>query len=140
MPRSVLIDAGPLVAYLKVDDEFHEWAKAQFGRFPGFDTCDAVLAEACARLNYYGLDQRLVIDLLATKILRVEFDSNKEAGRVSRLMKKYADLPMDFADACLVTMTEKVADSLVITLDAKDFSVYRRHEREVVPFLAPRKK
>ena len=110
-----------------------------FSHFSSFATCDAVLTEVCARLNYYGLDQSLVIDLLATKILRVEFDSNREAGRVSRLMKKYADLPMDFADACLVTMTEKVSDSLVITLDAKDFSVYRRHEREVVPFLAPRK-
>jgi len=36
-------------------------------------------------------------------------------------------------------MTEHVADSLVVTLDARDFSVYRRHERQVVPFLAPSK-
>jgi predicted nucleic acid-binding protein len=72
-------------------------------------------------------------------VLRVQFDSNGEADRVSRLMKKYADFEMDFADACLVAMTEKVADLLVVTLDAKDFSVYRRHERQVVPFLSPRK-
>lgn len=139
MPRSVLIDAGPIVAYLRRDDEFHGWAAAQFDQFPEFITCDAVLAEACARLNYFGLDQSWVIDLLATKVFRVDFDSNREADRVARLMKKYADFEMDFADACLVAMTEKVADSLVVTLDAKDFSVYRRHERQVVPFVSPLK-
>ncbi len=139
MPRRVLVDAGPIVAYLKRDDQFHEWAVRQFEHFPDFVTCDAVLAEACARLNYFGLDQSRVINLLATKVLRVDFDSNREADRVASLMKKYADSGMDFADACLVVMTEHVADSLVVTLDARDFSVYRRHERQVVPFLAPRK-
>lgn len=98
-----------------------------------------MLAEACARLNYFGLDQGWVIDLLATRVLWVDFDSNREADRVAYLMKKYRDFEMDFADACLVAMTERVAASLVVTLDAKDFSIYRRHERQVVPFLAPRK-
>jgi predicted nucleic acid-binding protein len=139
MPRSVLIDAGPIVAYLRRDDEFHDWASLQFDQFPEFATCDAVLAEACARLNYFGLAQSWVVDLLVAKVLRVDFDTNQEAGRVARLMKKYADFEMDFADACLVAMTEKAADALVVTLDAKDFSVYRRHERQVVPFLSPRR-
>ena len=138
MPRRVLVDAGPIVAYLKRDDQFHEWAVRQFAHFPDFVTCDAVLAEACARLNYYGLDQSWVVDLLSAKVLRADFDSNREADRVASLMKKYADGRMDFADACLVVMTERVADSLVVTLDARDFSMYRRHERQVVPFLAPR--
>ena len=46
---------------------------------------------------------------------------------------------MDFADACLVTMTERVSNSVVVTLDGADFSIYRRHEREVVPYISPRK-
>jgi len=139
MPRRVLIDAGPIIAYLRQNDQFHEWTVRQFEHFPEFVTCDAVLAEACARLNYFGLKQSAVIDLLATKVLRVDFDSNLKADRVATLMKKYADAGMDFADACLVAMAEQVADSLVVTLDTKDFSVYRRHERQVVPFLAPPK-
>ena len=139
MPKRVLLDAGPLVAALCREDEWHEWSSDQFRHFETFITCDAVLAEACSRLVYYGYDQSKVIDLVAERALIVDFDSNREAGRVASLMKKYADFEMDFADACLVAMTEKVADSLVVTLDAKDFSVYRRHERHVVPFLAPRK-
>jgi predicted nucleic acid-binding protein len=52
-------------------------------------------------------------------------------------MQKYGDQPMDFADACLVVMAEQLPDSVIVTLDATDFSVYRRHEREVVPYVSP---
>ena len=104
-----------------------------------FSTCEAVLAEACARLAYYREDQSGVVDLLVEGALVTEFDVNRSADRVSRLMKKYADQPMDFADACIVAMSEQVSDCLVVTLDHNDFSVYRRHEREVVPFLSPRR-
>jgi hypothetical protein len=41
------------------------------------------------------------------------------------------------AHACLVAMTEHFSDFLVVTLDREDFAVYRRHERQVVPFLSP---
>jgi predicted nucleic acid-binding protein len=113
------------------------WAAKQFRRFSQFTTCEAVLAEACARLAYYDGDQSLVVDLLLTGALAVDFTAAQAAERLSRLMKKYADLPMDLADACLVVMTEQVPDSLVVTLDAKDFAIYRRHEREVIPHLSP---
>ena len=69
--------------------------------------------------------------------LIVSFDMNERADRVSRLMKKFADQPMDMADACLVIMSEQISDSIVITLDESDFSVYRRHGRELVPHLSP---
>jgi hypothetical protein len=48
MPKSVLLDAGPLVAYLREAETYHRWAVEQFKRFAQFSTCDAVLAEACA--------------------------------------------------------------------------------------------
>jgi predicted nucleic acid-binding protein len=50
---------------------------------------------------------------------------------------QYEDLPMDFADACLVVITEEEKDSLLVTLDKKDFSVFRRHGRDVIPILSP---
>lgn len=139
MPRKVLIDAGPLVAFLREAERHHAWAVEQFKRFPIFSTCEAVLAEACARLAYYHEDQSRVVDLLVAGALVTDFDANRSADRVSRLMKKYADRPMDFADACIVAMTEQLSDCLVVTLDHSDFSVYRRHEREVVPFISPRR-
>ncbi len=52
-------------------------------------------------------------------------------------MDKYNNVPMDFADACLVTMSEEEKDSLVVTLD-RDFSIYRRNGPQVIPVLRPR--
>jgi predicted nucleic acid-binding protein len=138
MPQRVIIDAGAVVAYLVSSDDHHDWAVKQFECFLRFFTCEAVLAEACARLAYYRLDQTKVIDLLNTGALSVDFDVMQHADRVARLMRKYADQPMDFADACLVVMTERFADSRVITTDS-DFEVYRRHEREAIPHESPPK-
>ena len=95
------------------------------------------MAEACARLAYAGYDQTAVIRLVEEGVLRLTFDTARNIGRILGLMEKYQDLPMDFADACLVTMSEEEKDSLVVTLDKKDFSVYRRYGRHAVPLLTP---
>src|SRR6266850_2218470 len=104
MPQSVLLDAGPLVAFLHEDEQTHDWAVAQFKRFSQFTTCEAVLAEACARLNYYGKNQRNVIDLVRQRFGSVDFDLNENADRVSRLLIKYADQPMDLLAENLKTL------------------------------------
>jgi uncharacterized protein len=115
MPQKALIDAGPIVAYLRARDRYHEWAVQQFRRFSRFSTCEAVLAKACARMAYYGNDQSVVIDLLLAGALTVDFSAKPAAERLSRLMKRYADRPMDLADACLVVMTEMVSTAVVVT-------------------------
>jgi predicted nucleic acid-binding protein len=51
-------------------------------------------------------------------------------------MAKYADVPMSFADACLVHMTETLADPVIFTLDT-DFRIYRRHGRRTIPCVMP---
>jgi len=52
-------------------------------------------------------------------------------------MQKYADIPMSLADACLVRISETLAEPIILTTDA-DFRVYRRHGRQVVPCMTPR--
>ena len=138
MPRRILVDAGPIVAYLRATDQHHDWAVQQFRRFPRFVTCEAVLAEACARLAYYGNRQTAVIDLVRNGSVILDFSAADSLDRICKLMDKYANCPMDLADACLVVMTERFSDCMVVTLDARDFAIYRRHEREVVPHLSPR--
>lgn len=135
MPRKNIVDAGVVVAFL-TDEQHHAWARDQFKRFDSFETCEAALAEVCARLEYEGVDQTVAIRLVSEGVLKLTFDAASNIGRILALMEKYQDLPMDFADACLVTMSEEEKDSLVVTLD-KDFSVYRRHGRQTVPVLAP---
>ena len=65
------------------------------------------------------------------------FRLDAEVDAVGRLLKKYADVPMSLADACLVRMTELDRDTKVLTLDA-DFRIYRRNRRQVVPVIMPR--
>jgi hypothetical protein len=92
------------------------------------------LAEAFHLLEPEG--QRAVSAMLVRGALVPAFSLADNLERVLQLMDKYADLPMSLADACLVRMTELLADPVVLTLDA-DFRVYRRHGRQTVPFVAP---
>lgn len=48
-----------------------------------------------------------------------------EAEEMRSLMRKYRDLPMDFADAALVRVGEREGVGTVFTLDRQDFRVYR---------------
>ena len=138
MPRRILVDAGPVIALLRERDEHHAWAVAQFARWNRFVTCEPVIAEICARLTFYKNDPRVVLEMILAGTLRLDFDLEDSAGRVESLMEKYSP-GMDLADACLVAMTELEEDCLVVTTDTNDFSTYRRHSRDVIPFRSPLK-
>ncbi len=136
MARKSIVDAGPIIAFLNREDDFHAWAVRQFELFPKFYTCEAVIAEACARLSYGGVNPQLVVALLERGALAVDFTLSGHLSRVSSLLDKYAGM-MDFADACIVTMTEAVSDCVVVTVDVDDFSTYRRHGRGTIPAVFP---
>ena len=138
MPKKILVDAGPVIALLRSDDEHHAWARDQFSRWTSFVTCEPVVAEICARLQYYKNDPRVVLGMINDGTITIDFDLGESAQRVDSLMEKYSG-QMDLADACLVVMTEQEEDCLVITTDTNDFSTYRRFGRDVIPFRSPRK-
>jgi uncharacterized protein len=52
------------------------------------------------------------------------------------LLRKYAVVPMSFADACLVRMTETLPDPILLTTDT-DFRIYRRLGRKTIPCVLP---
>ncbi len=68
--------------------------------------------------------------------IQVAFDIETEAATIETLMRRYNDVPMSLADACLVRLSELNPDSRVFTLD-RDFTRYRRHGRHIIPLLAP---
>jgi hypothetical protein len=74
--------------------------------------------------------------LLRRRAILVTFELAENVEPVVRLIEKYANVPMGLADACLVRMTETLADPIVLTTD-EDFRVYRRHSRQVVPCVTP---
>ncbi len=124
-----IADTGLIVALLAADDPAHAWAADAFRRHSPFYTCDAVLAEAC---SFFPTPEP-VLTLVARGDLILDFDLAAELPRILALVAKYADQPMDLADACVVRMSELAADSRVWTVDRTDFTAYRRNGRQSVP-------
>ena len=97
-------------------------------------TCEAVLSEAFHLLGDQG--QSPLAEFLRRGAISLTLDLGDELKPVLDLMDKYADVPMSLADACLVRMTEVLADPLLLTTEG-DFRLYRRHIRHVIPCLMP---
>lgn len=138
MTDRALLDTGPLVAFLCESDEFHDWSIARLKELRApLITCEAVLSETCFLIGYQpaALDQ--LTDMLAKGWIRVSFDFADESESVMALIRRYANVPMSFADACLVRMAELHDGKPVFTLD-RDFRVYRRKGRQSIPLICPR--
>jgi predicted nucleic acid-binding protein len=137
MRRQVLVDTGPIIAFLNRREIHHRWAKQELSLVPPpFLTCEAVLSEACFLLRNLPAGVRGLMELAVRGLIRPVFRLEEELEPVSRMMKKYENIPMSLADACLVRMSEQYAGSVVMTLDG-DFSIYRRHGRRKIPVLSP---
>lgn len=124
-----IADTGLIVALLAADDPFHEWATRAFRENSPLFTCIAVVAEACSFLP----DPRPVLTLISRGDLVLDFDLKEQLPRILALVTKYADQPMDLADACVVRMTELNERCKVWTVDHRDFLAYRRHGRQAIP-------
>lgn len=136
---SIVLDTGPLVALLNRRDRHHVWAREVLdGVDPPVFTCDPVLSEACFLLRDLSGGPDAVLELVARGIVRSDFHVGSEVDALRGIMKKFANVPMSLADACLVRMTELDSKSIVVTLDS-DFHVYRRNRRQVVPTISPGK-
>jgi predicted nucleic acid-binding protein len=137
MRGQVILDTGPLVAFLNSRDKHHDWAVTQFGQIqPPLLTCEAVVSEACFLLRTWTHGAGSILELLERKVLEISFSLADHLAPVSSLLKKYANVPTSLADACLVRMAELYDHSSVLTLDA-DFKIYRKHKRKVIPLLLP---
>ena len=131
-----ICDTGPLVAYLNRRDPYHEWAVALMHQVTApMLTCDAVLTETLYFLREDRLDVDPLFLLIERKSLRLDFDLSTHWPRVRMLMARWER--MDLADACVVAMSEHRARCQVLTVDRKDFTIYRRNDRQVIPFVAP---
>ena len=136
MAANALADSSFLVALLNGNDTDHAWAATQATHFPPpWKTCEAVLSEAFYLLGPAGMTA--FAELLHAKAIVCEFEIAGHLEEVLRHLKKYDNVPMSFADACLVRMTELLPNPIVLTTDS-DFHVYRRHSRQVVPCVTPR--
>lgn len=139
MRPTVVVDTGPIVALFDADESRHDWARTQFEslRAPLL-TCEAVLSEASFLLRHAGADPGLAARLVRRGVLEVVglFESDADTDALVRLMRRYADVPMSFADACLVRIVERTPNGSVVTLNS-DFRIYRQAGRRTIPLLIP---
>ena len=135
--RVVLADTGPLVALLNRRDTHHRWALARFDEFiEPLVTCEPVFTESLFLLRACPGGVTALLALWERGSILIEFSAEEEKTALRELLRKYEDLPISFADACLVRMTELYSDALVWTLD-EHFGVYRRRGRQSIPRLTP---
>jgi predicted nucleic acid-binding protein len=122
----ILVDAGPLVALLNASDRHHaSCVELTKKMHEPFFTVWPVMTEAAYLLAFSRQAQDALFDMLergAIRLLRLELD---DVARIRELLRKYSDLPMDFADAALVRVAEREQIRTVFTIDRRDFSVYR---------------
>jgi len=135
-----LLDTGPIVAFLDDTDAAHRVVVRAFERFAGrFVTTDAVVVEAMHLVSRSPAGPGLLIDFLfssqATIHASMSADDLLQAGE---LMTKYADVPMDFADATLVLLAARLRITAVCTLDRRGFRTYRSGTRKAFDLVLDR--
>lgn len=120
-----LMDTGPMVALFNKSDTYHTKSLKFIKSFKGkFVTSIASITEAIYLLDFDENAQFAFLNWINAGSVEIEHVDNSQIERVVTLFKKYSDLPMDFADGCLVAIAEKLNVNEVATIDS-DFEVYR---------------
>jgi predicted nucleic acid-binding protein len=95
-------------------------------------TCEAVIAETEYLVSGSG---PLLMEIVRRGTLQVVALLPAEVAALGALMKRYPR--MQFADACIVRLSETIPGALVYTTDKRDFTVYRRRRNEVIETVTP---
>ena len=116
-----IADSGFIAGFWDPNDAIRNWARRIAKGNPGPHlTCEAALVEAC-----FLAGARRVARALAEGDYVVDFSWQPHRAAVLELLERYADYEMDPADACIVLMAEANPGLKVLTVDRKDFTVYR---------------
>jgi predicted nucleic acid-binding protein len=133
----ILIDAGPLVALLDADDQYHAKCVAALKSLrEAIGTVWPAFTEAMYLLNDLPKAQDALWEMLHRGAIQLLPLDVGDVPRMRELMRKYADRPMDFADAALLRVAEREGLRKIFTVDRRDFSVYRINGR-VRPTIIP---
>jgi len=123
--KKILIDSGPLIALFDSSDKYHQKSVdfIKRNKYPLITTI-ASITETLHLLDFNRNAQIDFLDWIGKGGVEVYDIQNKDFHRLKELTEKYHDLPMDFADSCLVYIAEQLNINTVATID-RDFTVYR---------------
>ena len=129
-----IADTGFLVAYLSSKDRNHGWAmEVEAAITEPLFTCEAVLTEAAYLLS----NVVAVLKLVSSGLLRVEFTLAAHEVELTALARQFGDQEPDLCDLCIVRMSELFPERTVVTTDRRDFTIYRRNQRDLIPLILP---
>ena len=121
-----ILDTGPWVALIDRSESRHiecvQWLKNFSGRL--YST-EAVLTEVLYILNFSIKAQCSALDFVLESVVEIVPSNIESLKKTKNLIKKYADLPMDFADATIVCFAAETGIRNIVTFDKKDFAIYR---------------
>jgi predicted nucleic acid-binding protein len=124
--KRVLVDTGPLVAILSSTDQHHEICVETLRHLPGpLLSCWPVMTEAAWLLRAYPRAVQQLLRSADSGFLELLPLGGAEAKALAEMMKTYADIQPQLADAALVYLADREGIDTIFTLDRRDFSVYR---------------
>jgi predicted nucleic acid-binding protein len=124
--RRVLLDTGPLVAILSAQDQHHAVCVDALRHLPGpLFSCWPVITEAAWLLRRDPRAVQQLLNSLGSGFVELLPLASPEATAIAEVMKKYADIRPQLADAALVYLADRDGIDTIFTLDQRDFSVYR---------------
>jgi predicted nucleic acid-binding protein len=129
-----IADAGLLIAFLDRLDSHHRWAAGIFeAESPPFYTSEPILAEVGAVLG----SADAVLRMVEAGDLVIGLNLERDVSAIRTLLLKYRSVKMDLGDACCVRLADLMAGGVVYTVDKRDFSIYRKSNRQPVPCIFP---
>jgi predicted nucleic acid-binding protein len=128
--KKILMDSGPMIALFDASDRYHQAALdfIRSNRTPLVTTLASV-TETLHMLDFSRQAQLDFLEWIHRGAVEIQHIDNSDFGRIRELTEKYQDLPMDFADSCLVHLAEQLGIDRVATID-RDFSIYRINGRK----------
>lgn len=132
---NAILDTGPWVALIDKSESKHDvcvrWLKNYSGKL--YST-EAVLTEVLYLLNFSVKAQTAAIDFVLKSVVEIVPQSIESLKKEKNLIKKYSDLPMDYADATIVCLAMDIGVHNIITFDQKDFNIYRVKNKPFIIF------
>jgi hypothetical protein len=126
MRPETLIDTGPILAMLDKSDSWHGLCSSQFRQLhTPLLTSEAVLTELFHLVGDTPRRKEAAWEFVRSGALAMATIEHAELEICYRLMNRYSDLPMDFADATLVHLASRESISTIFTVDQNDFAAYR---------------
>lgn len=134
MTNTIIVDTGFWLALKNSKDNYHQQAVDCLQRYQQqrFISTWPVLTEVCYLLARHLGQQSAIqfITLYAQRGFDVFNLEHKHADKIALLMTRYADLPMDLADASLVLLAEELGHGNIFSTDKRDFETYRWKQRD----------